>query len=225
MLTYLIKGGPIMIPIGLLSILAGAFAITAWIRISSASKDTSKIISELSESIQKRDWTRALKTTARYNHPFLKSWCTALILLIEGKSDLRDIEETISIEGSELVSELESPLKPLGAITTALPMFGFLGTILGLIVSFHQWEQFGAQVSIGALAGGIYQAMITTAAGLITAIPYLLAYHHFHARIEKIALELSKDTTQLFRWIKDALLREIPIRTETLVSTAHEIQG
>src|SRR3989338_4108914 len=76
------------------------------------------------------------------------------------------------------------------------------------MVSFQNWEQMGAQVSISALAGGIYQAMITTAAGLITAIPYHLLYHYFTARAEQTALELSGETTELFRLIKDVLLDE-----------------
>ncbi|MBI3999868.1 MAG: MotA/TolQ/ExbB proton channel family protein, partial [Candidatus Omnitrophica bacterium] len=162
MLTYLIMGGPLMIAIGLCSIAAGAFSIIQWLRFLEASDTSSKPISEIKQSIRRRDWARALQLTGQSDHPFLKPWHAGFRLLIEGKSDLKDIEETISIEGARTIAQLESALKPLGALTAVLPMLGFLGTIFGLIISFHHWEQMGAQVSISGLAGGIYQAMITT---------------------------------------------------------------
>ncbi|MBI4357732.1 MAG: MotA/TolQ/ExbB proton channel family protein [Candidatus Omnitrophica bacterium] len=208
-----------MIAIGLSSIAAGTFAIIEGYRLWQALRDHSKALADLEQPIQKRDWTRALQVSDKYNHPFLKPWRTAFFLLIEGKSDLRDIEEAVSAEGTRLISYLESALKPLGALTAVLPMLGFLGTILGLILSFEHWEHMGAQVSISALAGGIYQAMITTAAGLIAAIPYHLLYYYFHGQAEKTTLEFSRATTQLFRWIKEGLLREPSLPTESLLNT------
>ena len=208
-----------MVPIGLCSIAAGTLVIVQWLRIWEMSQRHSEAISQLSQSIQKRDWSRALQISEQHDHPFLKVWRAVFVLLIEGKSDFRDIESTVSIECEKLIAELESALTPLGAIVTVLPMLGFLGTIVGLIVSFQSWEQMGSQISIGALAGGIYQAMITTAAGLIAAIPYYLFHHYFTARSRTIALNLSKETTQLFRWIKDALLREMPIDTGSFLNT------
>ena len=207
-----------MIPIGLCSIAAGAFCVIQWLRLKKTSQDSSKAIAEITKSIQNRDWASALRICEHHDHPFFIPWRACFGLLIEGKSDLRDIEEAVTIEGSKMIAQLESPLKPLAAITTVLPMLGFLGTIVGLIISFQNWEQMGAHVSIGRLASGIYQAMITTAAGLITAIPYHLLYHYFTARAEGIALEFSKRTTELFRRIKDTLLREISLDSETILT-------
>ena len=219
MLIYLIKGGPLMIAIGLCSIAAGALAIVQWLRLLEMSDHTSKHVVEIAQAIQKRDWASAVQISDQYDHPFLKPWRAGFILLIEGKSDLRDIEETVSIEGTKMIAQLESALRQLGALTAILPMLGFLGTILGLIISFEAWEQMGAQVSISALAGGIYQAMITTAAGLIAAIPYNMLYHYFTAQAQKVALEFSKETTQLFRLVKDTLLRETPVGPDPVLST------
>ena len=207
-----------MIAIGLCSVAAGSFSISQWLRLRQVSQNKSHSIAEIARSVQKKDWARALRISEKHDHPFLKTWRVGFLLLKEGKSDLRDIEEIVTIEGAKTIAQLESALKPLGAMATILPMLGFLGTILGLIVSFQNWEQMGAQVSIGALAGGIYQAMITTAAGLITAIPYQLLYHHFTARVEGIALDLSQETTQLFRWVKDALLRETSLAPDPILS-------
>ena len=223
MLFYLIKGGPLLIAIALCSVLAGACSIIQWLRLRRASRDLTKQIVQIERLIRKRDWTQSLELSSHENHPFLRTWCTGFELLAEGKSDLRDIEGTVSIEGARTVAHLESMLKPIGTMTTILPMLGFLGTILGLIISFHNWEQMDAHVSISQLAGGIYQAMITTAAGLITAIPYYLIHHYFTARTEACALNLSKMTTELFRWIRDALLGEMPVESEAVLNSLNPV--
>ena len=219
MLIYLIKGGPVMIPIGLCSIAAGTFVIVQWIRIWEISQNHSESLAQIEQAIQKRDWSRALQVCEQRNHPFLKAWRTIFILLMDAKSDLQGMQEEVAIECEKLIAQLESALHPLGAMVTVLPMLGFLGTIVGLISSFQNWEQMGAQVSISALSAGIYQAMITTAAGLITAIPYYLIHHYFTVRSQAIALNLSKETTQLFRLIKDTLLREIPMDSSSFLNT------
>ncbi len=208
MFAYLIKGGPLMIAIAIASIAAGALAIIEWLRLIEASDKSARPIAEIKQSVRKRDWLRALELVQQSDHPFLKPWRAGFKLLTEGKHDLRDIEDAVSIEGAKIVVELESALKPLGALTATLPMLGFLGTILGLILSFQNWEQMGAHVSISGLASGIYQAMITTAAGLMTAIPYHFLYHYFIARAERCALEFSGETTELLRQIKQVLLDE-----------------
>ncbi len=219
MVTYLIKGGPIMIPIVLCSVAAGAFVVIAWARLKEASKNPGRTIYEINQAIQQRNWAKVTQILNQTAHPFLQSWQAGFHLLIEGKSDLRNIEETVAIEGSKTLAQLESPLKKLGALITILPMLGFLGTIMGLIMSFETWERLGSQVSISQLAGGIYQAMITTAAGLIAAIPYHLIYHFFTARIEKLAIGFSRETTDLFRKIRDALIQEIPMEPEPVLTS------
>jgi biopolymer transport protein ExbB len=67
------------------------------------------------------------------------------------------------------------------------PMLGFLGTIIGLIQAFMNWESLGEKITINVLAGGIYQAMITTAAGLSIAIPYYLIYNHLVTRVGRLS--------------------------------------
>lgn len=218
MLTYFFKGGPVMYPILLCSIAAGTVSIIAWFRLRQASH-VKLPRNEIKQALERKDWSYAFQICDRHEHPFLKPWRIGFWLLAEGKSDLRDIEEMVSVEGAKTVTYFESTLNTLGALVTVLPMLGFLGTILGLIMSFEHWEQMGAQVSIHALAGGIYQAMITTAAGLIAAIPYHFLHHHFLNETNRQALRLSQETTHLFRQIKEALLRETEINPVTV--TAH----
>ena len=83
------------------------------------------------------------------------------------------------------------------------PLLGFLGTILGLIQAFMAWEKFSTSVTVSQLAGGIYQAMITTAAGLLVAIPFYLCYNYFVSRIKYVANELTNHSVQLVELITE----------------------
>jgi len=76
-------------------------------------------------------------------------------------------------------------------------MLGFLGTILGLISAFGAWSAAGANVSIEELAGGIEEAMITTAAGLLTSIPYVILYNALTAATARLARSLNTAASEL----------------------------
>jgi len=105
--------------------------------------------------------------------------------------------------GNLAIAEAERYMLLLVVIIGVMPMIGFLGTIIGLITSFMAWEQAGADVTVDFLAGGIYQAMITTAAGLIVAIPYYIIYHMMLGKINNIARELNFHGEELLEIIKD----------------------
>ena len=100
-------------------------------------------------------------------------------------------------EGDEQIQYLERYLGALIIIIGVEPMLGFLGTIVGLIKAFMAWEQLGANITLSALASGIYQAMITTAGGLIVAIPYYVIYHLSVGKIKSQAQEMSYYGTEL----------------------------
>jgi len=196
------RGGPVLVLILIASVVAGAFAIIQCLRLKKIERKDSKPLRQLARLMNRREWFEALNVLEKHDHPYLESWRLGLLLLTEGKHELHDVEQAVSIEGNRLMAYLESALKPIGAIITILPMLGFLGTIVGLILSFREWEQVGSNITISALAGGMYQAMITTAAGLIAAIPYFLLYHVLVAWTQRIASNFSAETTQLFQWIK-----------------------
>jgi biopolymer transport protein ExbB len=105
--------------------------------------------------------------------------------------------------GNNQVQKLEKFLGALVSIIGIEPLLGFLGTITGLIRAFMSWERAGANVTVSVLAGGIYEAMITTAAGLIIAIPLYLCYNYFISRIKFISNELSNHSIQLLEVIAE----------------------
>jgi biopolymer transport protein ExbB len=110
------------------------------------------------------------------------------------------IKEKVEDCGRHVVHELERYLGTLGSIAAASPLLGLLGTVLGMIQMFA-----GVTVSgVGnpaAVAGGIGQALISTAAGLIVAIPALLAYRYLRGRVEGLVVEMEKETIKFLETV------------------------
>jgi biopolymer transport protein ExbB len=105
----------------------------------------------------------------------------------------RDIlKESIEDSGRHVVHELERYLNPLGTIAAISPLLGLLGTVSGMINSFTAITSQGVG-NPTVLAGGISEALITTAAGLIVAIPALIAYRHLRGRIDGLVIQIEKE--------------------------------
>jgi motA/tolQ/exbB family biopolymer transport protein len=99
---------------------------------------------------------------------------------------LEDINKAIENAGTLEVYKLEKNTAILATIAGAGPMIGFLGTVVGMIMSFHEMASAGGQAEMGALAGGIYTAMATTVAGLIVGIVAYVGYNHLVVKTDKI---------------------------------------
>jgi biopolymer transport protein ExbB len=113
------------------------------------------------------------------------------------------LEKILEQAGNNQIQKLEKRLGALASIVGIEPLLGFLGTITGLIRAFMTWEKAGADITVSALSGGIYEAMITTAAGLIIAIPLYLFYNYFVTRISSIAYELTSHSVQLVEMLSE----------------------
>jgi len=99
---------------------------------------------------------------------------------------LDDINKAIENAGRLEVYKLEKGVSSLATIAGAAPMIGFLGTVVGMILAFHQMASGGGSIDIAALAGGIYTAMTTTVAGLVVGIIAYIAYNHIVVKTEKV---------------------------------------
>ena len=113
------------------------------------------------------------------------------------------LEKILEQDGNNQIEKLEKFLGALASIISIEPLLGFLGTIVGLIRAFMSWEKAGANVTVNALAGGIYQAMITTAAGLTVAIPLYLFYNYFINRIKHVSNSLNNHVIQLVELLSE----------------------
>jgi biopolymer transport protein ExbB len=104
--------------------------------------------------------------------------------------------ERLEDAGRHAVHELERFLNTLGTIAGVAPLLGLLGTVGGIIKSFNAITS-GGMGDPRLLSGGIAQALVTTAAGLMVAIPSLIAYRYLRGRVERIVIEIEKDAIQL----------------------------
>lgn len=186
--SLILKGGFIMIPIILGSIIALAIILerlwTLWrIRL-----NLPRFTREVFEYLEIGQTQRALERCARTRHPIADVFKLGIL-----NRHLRrdEIEAMMEREGDEQIQYLERYMGALIIIVGVEPMMGFLGTIVGLIQAFMTWEQMGTNITVNALAAGIYQAMITTAAGLSVAIPGFILYHLIMGKIKHHAQEMT----------------------------------
>jgi biopolymer transport protein ExbB len=183
-----IKGGPIMIPIIALSIIGLALILeriwTLWkIRL-----DIPPFAQEIFLHMERGHFQKALERCEKVKHPIADVFKLGILNRTLKREELEGMLER---EGNEQIQYLERYLGALIIIIGVEPMLGFLGTIVGLIKAFMAWEQLGANITVSALASGIYQAMITTAGGLIVAIPYFVIYHLIVGKIKNHAQEMT----------------------------------
>lgn len=106
-------------------------------------------------------------------------------------------EETERQARQRLVA-LRGGLRPLDLIVTIAPLLGLLGTVLGMIAAFQALQEAGVQADAAALAGGIWEALLTTAAGMAVAIPASMALTWFDSIIDRVQAELEDDATRIF---------------------------
>jgi biopolymer transport protein ExbB len=111
------------------------------------------------------------------------------------------MKEAIEDAGRQVLAELERFLNMLGTIGSLSPLLGLLGTVLGMIQMFSGVAGAGALGSPAAVAGGIAQALITTAAGLIIAIPSVMAYRYLKGRVDAMVLVMEADALRLVEMI------------------------
>jgi len=109
---------------------------------------------------------------------------------------LDDINTAIENAGTLEVYKLEKNVNTLATVAGAAPMIGFLGTVIGMILAFHQMASSGGQAEMGALASGIYTAMTTTVAGLVVGIIAYMGYNHLVNRIDKVIHKMEANAVE-----------------------------
>lgn len=186
--NIIVKSGWVMVPIILGSIAALSISIERGVFFWKIKLDIDSFTDEIYSLIGKGEIERALGQCEKVNHPIAAVFRAGLLKIDD---DIFDIDRAMEREGGKQITLLEKNLIFLMAIVGVEPLLGFLGTILGLIRAFMAWEQFSTSVTVDQLAAGIYQAMVTTASGLLVAIPFYLVYNFFTNRINNITNALN----------------------------------
>lgn len=175
-------GGITMIPLFILSIFAIYIFVDRFLAFRAASKAPEDFMPTINELVAKKDIKGALAYSRKENSPIGRMMEKGLSRL---GNPLKTIEESIENVGKMEVDRLEKNMTTLATIAGAAPMLGFLGTVLGMIKTFQSIAQ-AVNVGVSDMAGGISEAMVTTATGLIVGIGAYIAYNYLTARLQKI---------------------------------------
>ena len=194
LIEYFIRGGWVMWPILGASIVALAVVLNRLFFFMRARGDPAELAREILRLVDERQISEAKAKCAESSVPaaaVLEAGLSAWGLAQE------EFERRMEHAAAEQLGAAEARLPMLASMVAVLPMLGFLGTILGLIEAFGAWAAAGANVSIEQLAKGIEEAMITTAGGLLTSIPYVLAYNAFSAAVGRMARSVNAAASEL----------------------------
>jgi len=195
-----LKGGPVMIPIVLLSVIAVYIFIERFLVIRRAGKLDMTMMDKVKSHIMagKIDTARALCQSA--NNP-------AARMVEKGISrigrPLADINTAIENVGNLEIQKLEKGLAWLAATAGGAPMLGFLGTVTGMVKAFYDMATAGNNIDITLLSSGIYQAMVTTVAGLIVGIGAYFGYNLLVSNVGKIVYNMEAMTTEFMDMLNE----------------------
>lgn len=188
LIDYFVRGGWVMWPILGVSVVALAIVLNRalfFLKVRDHSSELEREVYRLVDAGRASEArTRVVASTSPVAQ-VLEAGLSAWSLPQE------EVERRLEESSAAQLDRAESHLPLLATSVAVLPMLGFLGTILGLIGAFGAWAAAGANVSIEALAGGIQEAMITTAAGLVTSIPYVVAYNVLASAVARFAKKLN----------------------------------
>ncbi|MCS6968192.1 MAG: MotA/TolQ/ExbB proton channel family protein [Cytophagales bacterium] len=199
LIGLLMKGGFIMIPLALLGAAAIFIFIERYLNISRASRNPDQLFEQVKAAVLEGNLQKARAICAREDNPISRMLDRGI-----GKLgfDMKSIEATIENAGKLEIYRLEKNLGILATISGAAPMLGFFGTVTGMISAFIAIAQQEGAVSPKMLSSGIYEAMITTAAGLFVGIIAYVGYNYLVTRIQKVIYNMELTTLEFIELLE-----------------------
>jgi biopolymer transport protein ExbB len=191
---FMVKGGVMMIPIGLCSLIAMTVVVERLVSLRRRKVIPPAFLPGLKEKLNgsPNDPAKAIEFCRTDASPVANVFAAG-IKRLGGPIEL--VERHIQEAGQREVLKLRKYLRVLSVIAAISPLMGLLGTILGMITAFQTVAMSAdALGKTELLAGGIYEAMITTAAGLVVAIPVLICYHWLSAKVQKLVMDIDQMT-------------------------------
>ena len=192
-LDLLTKGGPVMFILLGFSVLALFIIILKLIQFSIVRVSNTNSIDNIISKLNKTNAKKLLSEIQKIKNPIAKIIEVVIITKHDRRFNRESRESEISRISSIQIRNLENYLGGLEVIASISPLLGLFGTVLGMIKAFLNLEKAGSQVDPALLAGGIWEALLTTAFGLAIAIPALTAYHLFENKISN-AKDKMKDS-------------------------------
>lgn len=202
-MELLMKGGYIMIPLGILSI-AGLFIFFERLfTIRKFSNIDQNFLHQIRDFMHQGNIDAAKSLCKNTNSPVARMIYKGLMRL--GKP-VKEIEGAIENIGKLEIYQMEKNLGLLGTIASIAPMFGFLGTIFGVIKIFYNIS-LADNISIGLIAGGLYEKMITSAAGLLIGIFAYLAHHYLILMIDRVVNKMEINAIEFIDLLEEPVKR------------------
>ncbi|MCC5861938.1 MAG: MotA/TolQ/ExbB proton channel family protein [Gammaproteobacteria bacterium] len=193
MLEIVRAGGWLMLPIILCSIGAAAIILERLWTLKQDRVVPRNLTAEVWQLVKSNQLTQEHIQRIQQESPLGQILAAGLVNRDRERAELK---ESIEDTGRHVVHELERYLNPLGTIAAITPLLGLLGTVIGMVKVFAAITTHGVG-NPGVLAGGISEALITTAAGLSVAIPALMGYRYLRGRVDGLVVEMEKEAMKL----------------------------
>lgn len=197
MWEFMQKGGPIMWPILLCSVVAFAIVIERLIALRREQIDTKSFMEQISKSLKRNKIMEALDLCERTQGPIANILKAGILKHDRPRDEVREAIEDASIHE---LPRLEKNLPVLATVAHIAPLLGLLGTVTGMVAAFQVIESKATNVNPvnpGDLAGGIWEALLTTVFGLCVAIPTYVAYNYLVSRVDGFVLDMERSATDL----------------------------
>lgn len=200
LLSIFVKGGVLMYFILASSIVAVAISIEKFMVLKKAKVNIPAFLIKLRALIKKKDLEGAVSYCMQERTPVSN-------IVKKGLKKIRfghqRVVEAIESAGRQEISKLEKGLSILASIAGIAPLLGFLGTVTGMIGAFMKIQELQGSANPADLAGGIWEALITTAFGLIVGIPALALYNYFVSKINKMVVDMERISNDLIDMLDD----------------------
>ena len=193
MLELLVAGGWLMVLIVLSSIVALAICIERFYTLNQRKIAPPHLLATVWKQLKRGELDTEKLKDLKQSSPLGRILAAGLGNAYHGRDVMK---ESIQEAASHVVHDLERYLNTLGTIAAVTPLLGLLGTVLGMIKVFAEITSAGVG-NPGVLAGGISEALITTAAGMSVAIPSLIFYRYFRPRVDTIVVEIEREAIKM----------------------------
>jgi biopolymer transport protein ExbB len=188
-----LKGGIIMIPLLILSVISIYILVERFIAIRKAAQEDKTFMKRIKDYIHDGEIESAMNLCKKTNTPYSR-------LILKGITrigrPMNDVLVAIENVGNLEIAELEKGFTWLATTAAGAPMLGFLGTVTGMVQAFFAMASAGSNANVTVLASGIYEALVTTVAGLFVGIIALFAYNYLVAMVNKVMKQLEAKTME-----------------------------
>ncbi|MDD4899925.1 MAG: MotA/TolQ/ExbB proton channel family protein [Candidatus Omnitrophica bacterium] len=199
----ILAGGPVMWPIILCSIFAAAIILEKFWYLQKIKIDTQEFLNTILDKMKRHQVKEALEACEKKAHPISRILKAGILKYDRPRPQIIEAIEDASLYE---IPGIEKNLNALATIAHVTPLLGLLGTVTGMVRAFQMIQARNASlhpVSPADLAGGIWEALLTTVAGLCVAIPVFVAYNYLVSRINRFILEMEKASTELVNFLSE----------------------